>query len=134
MTFECRLTSAVEKRGNNEFYGFQRNGGEQRASLRSSWRNYSLSSSALIAVIVFGGEHLDGKRPMMVFAILGVNLLLLLSSDSQMAQFQALRKDMPSELADSATGQDWSKAPLGAFRVIGAVMTIAITVTMLMAL
>ena len=44
------------------------------ASLRSSWRNYSLSSSALIAVIVFGGEHLDGKRPMMVFAILGVNL------------------------------------------------------------
>ena len=40
------------------------------ASLRSSWRNYSLSSSALIAVIVFGGDHLDGKRPMMVFAIL----------------------------------------------------------------
>ncbi len=104
------------------------------ANLRSSWRNYSLSSSALVATIVFGADHLDGKRPMMIFAILGVNLLLLLSTDSQMAQFQALRKDMPSELADSATGQDWSKAPLGAFRVIGAVMTIAITVTMLMAL
>ena len=104
------------------------------ASLRSSWRNYSLSSSALIAVIVFGGDHLDGKRPMMVFAILGVNLLLLLSSDSQMAQFQALRKDMPAELADSTTGREWLKAPLGIFRALTAVMTAAITVTMLMAL
>ena len=104
------------------------------ANLRSSWRNYSLSSSALVAIMIFGGDHMDGKRPMMVFAILGVNLLLLLSTYSQMAQFQALRKDMPSELAESATGRDWSKAPLGAFRVIGAIMTIAITVTMLMAL
>ena len=78
------------------------------ANLRSSWRNYSLSSSALVAIIIFGGDHMDGKRPMMVFAILGVNLLLLLSTDSQMAQFQALRKDMPSELAESATGRDLS--------------------------
>ena len=56
------------------------------ANLRSTWRNYSLSSSALVAVIVFGGEHLDGKRPMMVFAIIGVHLLAILSSDGQMAQ------------------------------------------------
>ena len=62
---------------------------------------------------------------MMVFAILGVNLLLLLSSDSQMAQFQAL--NMPAELADSTTGKEWLKAPLGIFRAITAVMTAAIT-------
>ena len=104
------------------------------ANLRSTWRNYSLSSSALVATIVFGGDHLDGKRPMMVFAIIGVNLLLLLSTDGQMAQFQALRKDMPTELANSTTGQEWTKQPLGVFRVLTAVMTIAITVTMLMAL
>ena len=104
------------------------------ANLRSTWRNYSLSSSALVATIVFGGDHLDGKRPMMVFAIIGVNLLVLLSTDGQMAQFQALRKDMPTELANSTTGQEWTKQPLGVFRVLTAVMTIAITVTMLMAL
>jgi hypothetical protein len=104
------------------------------ANLRSTWRNYSLSSSSLVAVIVFGGEHLDGKRPMMVFAIIGVHLLAILSSDGQMAQFQALRKDMPEEMASSAVGREWVKQPLGAFLVIGAVMSIAITVTMLMAL
>ena len=75
------------------------------ASLRSSWRNYSLSSSALIAVIVFGGEHLDGKRPMMVFAILGVNLLLLLSTDSQMAQFQAYEKTCHLNLQTQQLGK-----------------------------
>jgi hypothetical protein len=51
-----------------------------------------------------------------------------------MAQFQALRKDMPEEMASSAVGREWVKQPLGAFRVIGAVMSIAITVIMLMAL
>ena len=104
------------------------------ASLRSSWRNYSLSSSALIAVIVFGGDHLDGKTSDDGVRHPWCQSFLLLSSDSQMAQFQALRKDMPAELADSTTGKEWLKAPLGIFRAITAVMTAAITVTMLMAL
>ena len=71
---------------------------------------------------------------MMVFTIMGVHLLAILSSDGQMAQFQALRKDMPEEMAGSAVAREWVKQPLGVFRVIGAVMNIAITVTMLMAL
>ena len=87
------------------------------ANLRSSWRNYSLSSSALVAVIVFGGDHLDGKRPMMVFAILGVNLLLLLSTVGR-----------PSNLTPRTCTVDLSLYSLGVEIVVAAAATVVSTI------
>ncbi len=92
-------------------------------SIRSAQFNYSLGTTAGLAILVFG-DTADFKLPVAV-AIIAMAIYGLLVPISGMQNWKILIGDMPESMGSTASGAATKKAPVGMYIIVTAVLTIA---------
>ncbi len=92
-------------------------------SIRSAQLNYSLGTTAGLAILVFG-DTADFKLPVAV-AIIAIAIYGLLVPISGLQALKELIKDMPESMGSTASGAATKKAPVGMYIIVTAVLTIA---------
>ena len=97
---------------------------------------FTVVHSTVLVVIAFAGDALTDSSVQL--AVAGVVIIgtiwVALSFDGELANFAALRDDMPEDVASSSYGALFTKAPIGMFRVIGVVFPAVMVVLELMAI
>ena len=111
-------------------------GRNRSADLRTMVAIYGVVSLGLLAVIVFGEAHLEASCDRLAVAamIVLIGILALVWNDGAIADLGAGIEDMDDEVAASAVGRNFAKAPFGMFRVLNLVVILGIAVTQLVAL
>jgi len=92
-------------------------------SIRSAQFNYSLGTTAGLAILVFG-DTADFKLPVAV-AIIAIAIYGLLVPIAGLQSMKELVKDMPDSMGSTASGAAAKKAPIGMYIIVTAVLTIA---------
>ena len=92
-------------------------------SIRSAQLNYTLGTTAGLAILVFG-DTADFKLPVAV-AIIAMAIYGLLVPISGLQSMKELIKDMPESMASTASGAATKKAPVGMYIIVTALFAIA---------
>ena len=97
---------------------------------------FVLMHSTVLAIVAFGGDALADSNVQLAIAGIAIigSIWTTLNFDGVLADFAALRKDMPEGIASSNYGALWSRAPITAFRLMGIVFTSLIVIFELMAI
>ena len=91
--------------------------------IRSAQLNYSLGTTASLAILVFG-DTADFKLPVAI-AIIGMAIYGLLAPIGGFQSWKELIKDMPESMASTASGAAAKKAPVGLYIIVTAILAIA---------
>lgn len=98
-------------------------------SIRSAQLNYSLGTTAGLAILVFG-DTADFKLPVAV-SIISMAIYGLLVIISGLQARKTLIGDMPESMASTASGAAEKKAPMGMYILVTAILAIASAVAQL---